>query len=141
VQGYAASEVSYRGLSEETAAVDVSEGDNGPRPSHVQIFRWVKRAASQAGVLLVHVQRVAVNADRELLSERELACPNRWKAFTADKRMALDALLKLLVQSSLCCGTGETPIEWLHCYFSQTSSMCRAILSGRKLRLSAQQRA
>jgi hypothetical protein len=142
VQRYASSEVSYRGLSEETAAVDVSEGDNGPRPSHVQIFRWVRRMASQSSVLLVHVQRFAVQVKQELLSESAIVCPNRWKSFTKEKMLALDDLLKLLVQSSLCCGTSEvTPVEWLHRYFLQTSSMCRAVLSGRKLRLSAQQRA
>ncbi len=142
VQRYAGSEVSYRALAEETAAVESWEDDGGPRPSHVQIFRWVERLGGQSGVLLTYVQRVAIEANRELLREKAIFCPNRWKAFTTDKQLALDALLKLLVQSSLCCGGGEAAaVEWLHRYFSQTRSVCRAILSGRKLRLSAQQRA
>ncbi len=142
VQRYAGSEVSYRGLAEEAAAIDTADADEGPRPSHVQIFRWVERMASQSSVLLLQMQREAVNANRAPLSEKALVCPNSWKAFTPDKRSALDRLLKLLVQSSRWCGDGEaTVVEWLHRYFLQTSSMCRAILSGRKRKLPAQQRA
>lgn len=142
VQQYAGCEFSYRGLAEETAAVEIVKDDEGPRPSHVQIFRWVKRLASQARVLHLYVQRVATSVNRELVCENEIVCPNRAKAFTTEKRLALDSLLRLLMLSSLCCGGAEaSAVEWLHCYFLQTTSVCRAILSGRKLKLSAQQRA
>jgi hypothetical protein len=142
VTGYASKKTSYRELSGNAAALDSGQNDKGPRPSHVQIFRWVERMAKQSGVLLVHVQRLVINVGQELLSEQELCCPNRWKALTVQKMSELDVLLKLLVQSGQCWGAGETTVvERLHRYFSQTSSMRRAILSGRKLRLSAQQRA
>src|SRR5208282_1606437 len=118
VQRYAAIAVSYRGLAEETENIGLSEEDEGPRPSHVQIFRWVKRLASQARVLHIYVQRAATEANRELVCENEIFCPNGVKAFTTEKRLALDSLLRLLMLSSLCCGGAEaSAVEWLHCYF------------------------
>jgi hypothetical protein len=141
VNRYASNDTSYRELAGNAAALNSGENDKGPRPSHVQIFRWVARLANQSSVLLVHVQRLVVNAKQELFGEQGLFCPNRWKTLTVEKVSEVDALLELLVLSSQCCGARETTVvEWLHRYFSQTYSMHRAILSGRKLRLSAQQR-
>jgi hypothetical protein len=141
VQRYAGEEVSYRSVAEETATTDDAIGDGGPSPSHAQVFRWVARLASQAKALLVHMQRVAIEVQRELHSERAIVCPNSRKAFSADKGSKLDALLKLLVQSGVCSGGSEVgAIEWLHRYFLQSRSFWRSILSGRKLKLSAQQR-
>lgn len=143
VQEYGCEPTSYRNLSGNSASLSSGEdGAAGPRPSHVQIFRWVRRVAVQSHVLLMYVQKFAVQAELEMSSTELLACPNGWKAFTQQKRHELDDLLRLLVESSRCSGGGlVSPVTWMHRYFLQSRSFGRAILSGRDLRLSTQQRA
>jgi hypothetical protein len=140
VQEYGSEQTSYRTLSGSNDSL--SEDGAGPRPSHVQVFRWVKRVASQSRVLVGYVQRLAVQKRIEMCRDELFVCPNGWKAFTKNKQDELDHLLQLLVQSARCCGSGPTiATDWLHRYFLQSRSFCRAILSGRELKLSAQQRA
>jgi len=143
VQEYGCVPTSYRNLSgNNTSLHSAEDGAAGPRPSHVQIFRWVRRVAVQSNVLLMHVQKFAVQAELEMYSSDLLACPNGWKALTKRKRHELDNLLRLLVQSGRCSGSGlVSPVDWMHRYFLQSGSICRAILSGRGLKLSTQQRA
>jgi hypothetical protein len=142
VQEYGCEPTSYRRLSGNCASLSSAEDEaEGPRPSHVQIFRWVRRIAVQSSVLLTHVQRLALHAKVEIRRDELLACPNGWKAFTKRKRQELDDLLRLLVQSISCSGSGLVgPVDWMHHYFLQSQSFCRAILSGRNLKLSTQQR-
>src|ERR1700722_10855446 len=143
VQQYGCEPTSYRRLSGNCASLSSAEDEAaGPRPSHVQIFHWVRRGAVQSSVLLTHVQRLALQGKVEICRDELLACPNGWKAFTKRKRHELADLLRLLVQSSRCSGTGlVAPVDWMHHYFLQSQSFCRAILSGRSLKLSTQQRA
>ena len=143
VQEYASRATSYRDLSGNSSPLTTeADGAEIQRPSHVQIFRWVQRLAGQTRVLLTHAQRLALQAGAEMSRNDLLACPNGWKAFTEKKQQELDELLRLLVQSTRCSGSGfVAPVDWLHRYFLQSRSFCRAILSGRKLKLSAQQRA
>ncbi len=142
IQEYGCKPTSYREVSGNSSPWESTEdGPAGPRPSHVQIFRWVRRVAEQSNVLLTHVQKLAVQAELEMSGSELLACPNGWKAFTKRKRHELDDLLRLLVESGRCSGSGlVSTVDWMHRYFLQSSSFCRAILSGRKFRLSAQQR-
>jgi hypothetical protein len=142
-QAYSSRDISYRKLSEEQGALKASSGSDEDvlRPSHSQIYWWVKHVAFQSNVLLTGIQRFAVRTDAQLVGIESLRCPNRLRAFTQKKRLALDNLLRLMAQGSAICGSGElTASEWLHCYFLQTAPICTAIFSGRKLGLSAQQR-
>jgi hypothetical protein len=134
--------VSYRQLSEKLGGIEGDRDGGILRPSHNQIFLWVKQVALRSRALLVAVQRFVVRANVALMSEQHLICPNRWKAFTKEKRAALDDLLRLFVQSALCCGTSSmAPGEWLHCFFLQSASIRQAIFAGREVELLAQQRA
>lgn len=134
---YASETGSYRQLAETLGGIE-EDGDGGVlRPSHNQIFCWVKHLAFLSRALLLPVQRFAVRTNQLPISERYLACPNRWKAFTAGKRVALDDLLRLFVQSALCCGSsGMSAGEWLHRYFLKNM----VIFTCRQVKLSAQQR-
>lgn len=133
---------SYRRLSEQLGGIEEDRDGGVLRPSHNQIFLWLRQLALRAGTLLVPVQGFAVRTNVALMSERHLTCPNRWKAFTKEKRVALDDLLRLFVQSALCCGTSAmAPGEWLHCFFLQSTSIRQAIFAGREVELLAQQRA
>lgn len=133
---------SYRRLSEELGGIEEGRDGGVLRPSHNQIFLWVKQAALRSGTLLVAVQGYAVRTNVVLMSERHLMCPNRWKAFTREKRVALDDLLRLFVQGVLCCGTSAMEVgEWLHCFFLQSAPIRQAIFAGREVELLAQQRA
>jgi hypothetical protein len=143
VQEYGCAPTSYRNLSgNNTPLNSAQDGAAGPRPSHVQIFRWVRRVAMHSKVLLTYVQKFVLQAGVETRGTELLACPNSWKAITEQKQHELDDLLRLLVESSRCNGSGlVSPVDWMHRYFLQSGSICRAILSGRGLKLSTQQRA
>lgn len=142
-RGYSSDgKTSYRKLSEKLGGVEEGRDGGVLRPSYNQIFLWVKNVAFKSRVVLLAVQRFAVRANVLLASERHLACPNRWKAFTREKRRALDDLLRLFVQSALCCGTsGMSAGEWLHCFFLQSMPTGQAVFTGREAKLLAQQRA
>lgn len=134
--------VSYRQLSEELGGIEEGRDGGVLRPSHNQIYLWVKHLALRSWGLLSPVQRFAVRANLPLTSERHLSCPNRWKAFTVERRLALDEMFRLLVQSALCCGrSGMSPGQWLHCFFLQSMPIRQAIFTGREVKLLAQQRA
>lgn len=142
VQGYGCEPTSYRTLAGNSMPLTSAEdGAAGPRPSHVQIFRWVRRVAVQSKVLLTHVQKFAVQAELETCGTKFADCPNGWKAFSEQKRLDLDDLLRLLVVSNRCGGSALiAPVDWMHRYFLRSRSFCRAILSGHNLKLSTQQR-
>lgn len=134
VREYASESMSYRTLAGNSAGLTATV----QRPSHAQVFRWVQRIAAQSNVLLKHVQRTALQGF-EICRGESQTCPNAGKAFSERKENDLDELLRLLLQSAKCCGR-ESPVMWLHLYFLQSRSFCRAIFSGRSLKLSAQQR-
>ena len=141
VQEYGCKPTSYREVSGNSSPAESAEdGSEGTRPSHVQIFRWVRRVAAQSNVLLAHVQKLAVQAELEMSGTESLACPNGWKAITEQEGHELDELTRMLVEGARYFGSSVSPVDSMHRYFLQSRSFGRAMFSGRSLKLSTQQR-
>ena len=131
VSNYGTSRTTYRSEAEELSKL---ESEAPPKPSHGQVFRWVKSICGKAEGLLLQVQKEAVLVGRvQFLGNMTGAvCPNAVKAHTIEKARSLNRLAELIQQTALLVSGGLLKLQ-TH-FLSQVESL-QAIFCDRFIQL------
>jgi hypothetical protein len=133
IQDYATKRTTYR---EEAEEVSVLDSCGSPKPSHAQVFRWVKFMAEKAESLLFLVQQeLALKGKWDLITESDSQCPNSYKARTIRKADLLDKLAKLIDLAASLIGTNSNVLGYLHSYFLQNVESLQYVLANTNSRL------
>jgi hypothetical protein len=131
VSDYGISRTTYRNEAGELSKL---ESEAPPKPSHGQVFRWVKSICDKAEGLLLQVQKEVVLLGRiELLEDTTgVVCPNAVKAHTIEKARSLNRVAELIQQTALLVSGGLLELQ-TH-FLSQVESL-QAIFCDRFIRL------
>ncbi len=137
IEDYATKKTTYRQEAEEVSVLDSS---GPPKPSHAQVFRWVKFMAEKAESLLFMVQQeLALKGKWDLIVESDSQCPNSYKTRTIAKAGSLDKLAKLIDLAGSLLGTNSNVLGYLHSYFLQNVESLQYVLANANSRLSTPQ--
>jgi hypothetical protein len=127
IQDYATKKTTYREEAEEVSVLDFS---GPPKPSHVQVFRWVKFMAEKAeSLLFLAQQELALKGQWHLINESDSQCPNSYKARTIGKADLLNKLAKLINLAAGLIGTSSNVLGYLHSYFLQNVESLQYVLA------------
>jgi hypothetical protein len=131
VSDYSTSCTTYRSEAGELSKL---ESQAPSKPSHAQVFRWVKSICGKAEGLLLQVQKEVVLLGRvEFLGDMTgVVCPNAVKAHTIEKVRSLNTLAELIQQTALLVSGGLLELQ-TH-FLSQVESL-QAIFCDRFIRL------
>lgn len=137
VEKYGTEKTTYRHEAEELSALDC---DDAPRPSHVQVFRWVDCIAKKSAHLLLQMQRELVmqGSAKDLESAPGGSCPNAIKAHSVEKAHILNHSFEVVQLARLLLA--KTSLSTLHAHFLSAVESLQAIFSGRTVRLTAPQK-
>lgn len=137
IQDYATKKTTYREEAEEVSVLDSS---GPPKPSHAQVFRWVKFMAEKAENLLFVVQQeLALKGKWDLIVESDSPCPNAYKAWTITKADSLNKLVRLIDLAASLLSTKDNVLEQLNSYFLENVESLQFILANTNSRMSAPQ--
>jgi len=137
IEDYATKQTTYRQEAEEVSVLDSS---GPPKPSHSQVFRWVKLLAEKAeSLLFLTQQEIALKGHWHLINESDSQCPNSYKAWTDTKANALNKLAQLIDLAASLLGTKDNVLDRLHSYFLQNVESWQCLLANANGRLSTPQ--
>ncbi|HEY9791151.1 MAG TPA: DUF6431 domain-containing protein [Candidatus Obscuribacterales bacterium] len=126
--------LSKRTYREEAEDLSKLESDAPPKPSHSQVFRWVRSICQKSEQLLLQVQKEAVMVGRaeSLQGLLGVICPNAVKAHTIEKARSLNRLAELIQLTALIVAGGLLELQ-TH-FLGQVESL-QAIFCDRFIRL------
>jgi transposase-like protein len=137
VSSYSTKETSYRQLAGGLSAL-VDSGP--PKPSHSQVFGWVKNTCRKVESLLLEIQKELVMTGRtdDVEQLRTRLCPNAKKAKTEAKVRALNHLSELVSATTLLLANNN--LAELHTHFLQCVESLQEIFTQRAFELATPQR-
>ncbi len=138
VSNYASEQTTYR--SEAEGLSKLESGDT-PKPSHCQVYRWVRTVCDKVQNLLLQAQKTMVMTGRavELEESKSNICPNAYNAKSSSKSASLNLLAELNCMSKTIFGGAG--LAALHAYLLQSVEALQAVFAGRAFELVTPHRA
>jgi hypothetical protein len=138
VSSYASAQTTYRG---EAVGLSKLESSDTPKPSHCQVFRWVRTVCDKVQIHLLQAQKTMVMTGRadELEQLRRKICPNSDKAKSIAKSASLNLLAELNCIAELIFA--DDGLAALHAHLLQSVEALQAIFAGHAFELVTPQRA
>jgi hypothetical protein len=127
----------YAELSSKKAINPAVTKDNGSRPSHSTVFRWVGYICKRVESIVQQLQKEFVRRQKDLRRlppEWSVENPNSVKAQTDTKAQALNRLSFAGLAGRLLVSASEKPWWKLRAYFLMKAEYCKDLLTDARVR-------